>query len=645
VDQVEGLIARSRKGCLESYGELVRRFQDMAYGYALSVLSDTHLAEDATQEAFVAAYESLNQLREPRAFPGWLRRVVAKQCDRLTRRKQVRTQPLHQGVAVPSRAPNPAEAAERSDLRRRVLEAVAALPGPQRTVTTLFYIDGYSQNDIAEFLDVPVATVKNRLRTSRTRLKERMVGMVKETLNGLALPEDFADVVVRRVASKRDLRGAQKFLGSSYHGKRRPQMFETLEAAQGANIYIVGPEGGEQTAGFYDETELGIGSTVLQAARPREMAGEAEGVPSPVFVKGFQGCFRLARDRGTALAVVHGSQFDHAFCGFVPCFYYPVATLPCARAKSIDARATIREALDGQEKEAARQAVIRDPYAVKISAMLGGGPMHVVECDGQVVGYVRVDRRADAAARKYGMSFGYVTDMSLHTRDAALAVIKLAGELTEQGGDDDVCILQSHMTLVTQVMVTLGGQYLLRPASDVVGLDAEMVAVIDLPMLSQQLHSEFQRRLDGSSARGRDTSLSIEMGGAIVGFVLKGGRLEVVQRKQPVHRVLPRWITTRLYMGYYSGKDVLTMGPLPWDRADGKTPDDLSRDMQPLDLPEAEGHLFEALFPRLWPCAMPDPDVWPWVLGKDYPRYQNEQAKTPDMKGQIDSLRFPWLGY
>lgn len=59
------LIERTRSGQLDAYGDLVRRFQDMAVDYAYSLLGDFHLAEDAAQEAFVRAYLELSELRQP----------------------------------------------------------------------------------------------------------------------------------------------------------------------------------------------------------------------------------------------------------------------------------------------------------------------------------------------------------------------------------------------------------------------------------------------------------------------------------------------------------------------------------------------------------------------------------------------------
>jgi len=111
-------------------------------------------------------------LREPAAFPGWLRRILFKQCDRMTRRKHLETAPLDAAAGEAAPTADPAEHAERREMADKVLHAVRSLPEPQRMVTTLFYINGYSQDEIAGFLDVPVSTVKNRLLASRRRLKD-----------------------------------------------------------------------------------------------------------------------------------------------------------------------------------------------------------------------------------------------------------------------------------------------------------------------------------------------------------------------------------------------------------------------------------------------------------------------------------------
>lgn len=189
-DQIT-IIQVAQKGDVSAYGEIVRRFQDMAYGYAYAILGDFQLAQDAAQEAFIEAYRQLADLKEPKAFPGWLKRIIFKHCDRLTRGKRILTVPLEEAMGEQSPMDGPDRRVERMEMKDEVLAAIQSLPDNQRVATTLFYINGYSQSEVADFLEVPVSTVKKRLHDSRRKLKERMMTMVKQALEENALPADF----------------------------------------------------------------------------------------------------------------------------------------------------------------------------------------------------------------------------------------------------------------------------------------------------------------------------------------------------------------------------------------------------------------------------------------------------------------------
>ena len=202
MEELIALIIRARSGDLEAFGEIVRRFQDMAHGCAYSFLGDFHLAEDVAQEAFLDVYRQLPNLRNPEAFPGWFRRIVLKHCDRLTRGKHIQT--ISMEVAAAAEDAGAGQSGQDHEMQEEVLEAIRALPEHERMVTTLFYINGYSQKEIGEFLEVPVTTVKKRLYDSRKKLKERMVDMVKTTLKENALPEDFAQLLLRFPFPKRE---------------------------------------------------------------------------------------------------------------------------------------------------------------------------------------------------------------------------------------------------------------------------------------------------------------------------------------------------------------------------------------------------------------------------------------------------------
>lgn len=165
----------------EAFGEVVRLFQDMAYACAYAVLGDFHLAEDAAQEAFITAWQKLDQLRQPDAFPGWLRRIVLTECGRLTRGKRLRVVPLDADYEPPSGAPDPQARLEESELRQSVLAAVKSLPPNERMVATLFYLSGHTHKDIGEFLEVPTTTIAKRLFAAKARLKHVLMGAFKDS--------------------------------------------------------------------------------------------------------------------------------------------------------------------------------------------------------------------------------------------------------------------------------------------------------------------------------------------------------------------------------------------------------------------------------------------------------------------------------
>ena len=198
MDGLESLVERAREGDADAYGVLVRRFQDMAVGYGYSILRDFHLAEDAAQEAFFEAHRNLSQLREPAAFAGWFRKIVFKQCDRITRRNQVATIPLDAAHDPP------AEGNDRQ-MKHDVLEAIHGLPEHERAATLLFYISGYSMEEVGDFLDVPVSTVKGRLHSARNRLRAALLDSVGDGLRSRrpSRNDAFADAVVELLKAAR----------------------------------------------------------------------------------------------------------------------------------------------------------------------------------------------------------------------------------------------------------------------------------------------------------------------------------------------------------------------------------------------------------------------------------------------------------
>jgi RNA polymerase sigma factor (sigma-70 family) len=174
----------------EAFSKLIEAFQGAAQTWAYAALGDLYLAEDVAQEAFIAAYRNLDQLHDPKAFPSWLKRIVLSQCHRLTRRKQILTGPLDDDDTPAPAHQDPADAAEDRELRDKLREAIDDLPDHERAVTELYYLVGYSQDEIAEQLQLPVTTIKKRLQYARERLRLAIPQEVYAML-GASYPADF----------------------------------------------------------------------------------------------------------------------------------------------------------------------------------------------------------------------------------------------------------------------------------------------------------------------------------------------------------------------------------------------------------------------------------------------------------------------
>ena len=193
--ELRTLVEKSRAGDRGAFTSLVRTYQDMAFAYAYAFLNDFQLAEDATQEAFLVVYRNLEKLQVAEAFPGWLRGIVRNGCCHLLRKRPSRLLSLEQVQDITASTPTLEQQMETQETQRLVQVAIQALPLTQREVTTLYYIQEFSQQEIATFLEIPVTTVNMRLHAARTRLKRRLLPMVKETLHANALPDDFAERV------------------------------------------------------------------------------------------------------------------------------------------------------------------------------------------------------------------------------------------------------------------------------------------------------------------------------------------------------------------------------------------------------------------------------------------------------------------
>lgn len=171
------LVARSQQGDKDAFGELVRRYQRLVVGIAYRMSGDAMLAEDASQDAFLRAWQRLDRFecRGAGSFRAWLCRIATNiTVDRLRKVRptvQLEALPLPGGV-------RPDEAHLRREETQAVRAAVLRLPAASRAALILREYEGLSYREIAEALSIPIGTVMSRLNYARRKLRQELAGQL-----------------------------------------------------------------------------------------------------------------------------------------------------------------------------------------------------------------------------------------------------------------------------------------------------------------------------------------------------------------------------------------------------------------------------------------------------------------------------------
>jgi RNA polymerase sigma-70 factor (ECF subfamily) len=180
----KSILPRASTGDLESFNQLVLQYQDVAYNHAYALLGDLDLAEDATQESFIKAFQHLSSFREG-SFRGWLLRIVTNSAyDLLRRFKRHPTQRLfpedENGEEIESpfwiadRAASVQATVEQHEISRDLSSVLDELPDVYRSVLTLVDVYELDYVEVAEALSIPLGTVKSRLARARIQMQKKL---------------------------------------------------------------------------------------------------------------------------------------------------------------------------------------------------------------------------------------------------------------------------------------------------------------------------------------------------------------------------------------------------------------------------------------------------------------------------------------
>jgi RNA polymerase sigma factor (sigma-70 family) len=272
MNDLEQIVRAAQEGDTKAFTTLVSRFERFALDKAHAWVNDRHRAEEIVQEAFLEAALKLHQLDTPVAFASWFKRIVVKQCDRVTRLKTHATVELTAAAGAQDLAPL-APARMASDSRNSLVAlALTTLSPDQRDLIHAVYWENEPQKDLAERLGLPLTTVKKRLYTARQKMAEFL---------GQTAANERDDAPDESEAFPRDI---QVFM-AAWHG--HANRVETLLAALPELAEATNDEGLSLLlfaahAAHYSGNDRVVQLLLSRGVRPGRFERAALGIPSSI---------------------------------------------------------------------------------------------------------------------------------------------------------------------------------------------------------------------------------------------------------------------------------------------------------------------------------------------------------------------------
>jgi RNA polymerase sigma-70 factor (ECF subfamily) len=183
------LVERARKGDAAAFGSLIRPYEARIFRLAMSITQNREDAEDVLQEAFLKAYEHLEQFQGNSKFYTWIVRIAVNQAlMKLRKRKSDRSVSLDEQIdtgedtvirEIAAWDPDPEQRFSQDEMRSILTEAIDELAPIYRTVFTLRDVDGLSTEETADALELSVPAVKSRLLRARLQLRDKLTRFFK----------------------------------------------------------------------------------------------------------------------------------------------------------------------------------------------------------------------------------------------------------------------------------------------------------------------------------------------------------------------------------------------------------------------------------------------------------------------------------
>lgn len=166
----------------QEFGEVVEQYTDFVYNVAYRMMKDPQEAEDATQEAFIAAYKAWDKFRGDAVVSTWLYRIATNVClmrIRKMKRAPILTDTGYEDMEVPDWGENPERWTLNQELKNTLADGISQLPPDLRAAVVIRDVEGLENDEAAEALGISISALKARLHRGRVILRKFLEGYVK----------------------------------------------------------------------------------------------------------------------------------------------------------------------------------------------------------------------------------------------------------------------------------------------------------------------------------------------------------------------------------------------------------------------------------------------------------------------------------
>ncbi len=245
-------IDRSRRGDRDAFACLVRQYQGMVSGVALSRTGDVHQSEDLAQETFLLAWQKLAELDDVEKFPGWIC-SIARNLARNAVRKKSETERTGTPLEAESTSTNPMESLIAAEQNALVGAALQKIPENYRESLILFYRGEQSTKQIADALDITEEAARQRLSRARKFLRKELERQVADVISSSGPGEFFSLAVIAALPVAGMFTSTGQAAAATIIGTGTP-----LAVGSTAPIAVcVTPKSGGGTASLFGMTSFG----------------------------------------------------------------------------------------------------------------------------------------------------------------------------------------------------------------------------------------------------------------------------------------------------------------------------------------------------------------------------------------------------